>query len=471
MGWPSRLLATILGKEELADFVAALPPHPDGLAEAPDGSQFQSPNRQALELELPYMPPGLWNLASTAAAIANHDNGNFIMSSLLCDAVLTDPDISGILSVRTRSLTGLPVSFLPPKTAKNTELAAYIADVLTREWRRMFETNEQEKFMRVFALMGISLGQNIWVKVSDDSLPGGTRLDPRVQTWSTRNLWWYWRANLDGPDRRNNGVYLLTTSNKVIEPIGGNGEWVFAQATRKAPWIEGKIRSVGYRFVARQQNFGNWNQWNARQALAVLKLITPMQENQQTETQINQQLRNPANPLVTLPQGADGNKYDLTWEYVKSSDGWKSIASLMEGATEEVCIDLLGQTLTTKPPKTGTGSYALGKVQESVSLKILESDVRAFVEASREQIIRPWVVMNWGDESLIPDMELQTEPDEDKLASSQAFSQIATAVATLAKAGVSIPGWEKLDLAQAMEDRGLPLMDEGDKPDPAAQTE
>ena len=116
-------------------------------------------------------------------------------------------------------------------------------------------------------MFGAGLGQIVWLT---DRVPW----EPRVNVWNNSYLWWYWDPE------RNFGRWQLTTRDGVIEPIPGDGQWIFGRATEKEPQIEGLLRSIGLRYVGRQLSTAGWSKFNEKYALAVLKLFTPQQANQ-----------------------------------------------------------------------------------------------------------------------------------------------------------------------------------------------
>jgi hypothetical protein len=197
------------------------------------------------------------------------------------------------------------VSFKP---ANDSAKAKEAAETAHRQWRSWMGEHEAEKFHRNILLFGAGLGQIVWLT---DRIPW----EPRVNVWNNGFLFWFW----DG-ENRNFGRWHLTTRDGEIEPVPGDGQWVFGRATEKEPQIEGLIRSIGLRFVARQLGLAGWSKFNQKYALAILKVFTPQRADPKDVRRIEQQL-NGGGVVLTLPRGDAGNGFDATWEGVGGSTG------------------------------------------------------------------------------------------------------------------------------------------------------
>ena len=112
-----------------------------------------------------------------------------------------------------------------------------------------------------------------------------------------------------------------------------------------------------------------------------------------------------------------------------SVDVYQKLIDLCE-ATQSKAV--LGQTLTSGEGQHGT--QALGNVHEEVRQDLKKADARAVSKSLRMQLIRPWIVFNYGAEyaDRAPKPVPQISDPEDLVAAS-------TVVKTLREAGLRIP--------------------------------
>lgn len=74
---------------------------------------------------------------------------------------------------------------------------------------------------------------------------------------------------------------------------------------------------------------------------------------------------------------------------------------------------ILGQTLTTEGSDRGSGSYALGQVHNSVRLDIRQADAGLLGETLTRDLLRPFVLWNFGPQAAVPQFDFDVEPPAD----------------------------------------------------------
>jgi phage gp29-like protein len=111
----------------------------------------------------------------------------------------------------------------------------------------------------------------------------------------------------------------------------------------------------------------------------------------------------------------------------------------------QVSKAVLGQTLTTEMPRSGSGSRAAAQVHDAVRRDILNADARRLAATLNRDLIRPVVDLNMGPQARYPKIELGLPDDSDV----KVFAEI---VAMLADRGLRVSQktiLDKLGIAQA----------------------
>jgi phage gp29-like protein len=84
---------------------------------------------------------------------------------------------------------------------------------------------------------------------------------------------------------------------------------------------------------------------------------------------------------------------------------------------KRMTLAVLGQLLTSEAGgASGSGSRALGEVHGGILDNLIESDGRALDDTITDQLLRPWVIFNYGADAPVPRYHSMVEPAEDKAA-------------------------------------------------------
>lgn len=392
---------------------------------------------QNTSIELPIRSLPVWGLPDVAAALVAHEVGQFNLSALLSDALMQDPAIKAAVETRVRALSGLPFRFEP---ADRSRKALMIADQAKEQWDSWVAPEEAEVFRRWRLLMGVGIGQLLW----DTS---GKQWTPHFNLWNPTNLYWYWDWT------KNFGRWQLITASGVIEPIGGDGQWVFAKAVEKRPQMEGLVRTLSVRFVGRNYALQGWGRYNEVHGLPIMKAIMPAEGDENHIKQYKGQFANLGSQQVfALRQGVEGNKFDLELEEAMANT-FETFQKFLADQRTELTIAILGQNLTTE---VKGGSRAAAQVHNKVRLDLTESDARAEQRLFHRQILLPWTTLNFGDPRLAPRLIYDVSPPEDLKSKADRISVIFTGIAALAKNGPSVLGM--VDMPKLLADNGIPLV-------------
>lgn len=157
---------------------------------------------------------------------------------------------------------------------------------------------------------------------------------------------------------------------------------------------------------------------------------------------------------------ANGDKYDA--EYVSpEGKGAESFERAQGNASTEITTRVLGQNLTTEV--SGTGSYAATKGHEEVRQDYKESDAEFIAMDLREQLLKPFVMYNWGDAELAPWAYYDPTPPADQKTSAETLKSFSESIDKL-QAGLVGSG-KRLNVVALYERFDLPLED-GEKETP-----
>lgn len=115
----------------------------------------------------------------------------------------------------------------------------------------------------------------------------------------------------------------------------------------------------------------------------------------------------------------------------------------------QVSKAVLGQTLTTEMPHSGSGSRAAAQVHDSVRRDILTSDVRRLQATLDRDLVRPIVDLNFGPRKNYPHIEFELPDDSDL----RGFADIIT---MLADRGL------KVGQKAVLERLGMPAPEDGE---------
>jgi phage gp29-like protein len=89
---------------------------------------------------------------------------------------------------------------------------------------------------------------------------------------------------------------------------------------------------------------------------------------------------------------------------------------------------VLGQTMTTDDG----ASLSQARVHDEVRMDLLAADARTLARTINQQVVRPWVDLNWGPQPVYPRVELLVEEAEDLVA-------LASALDILVPLGLEVP--------------------------------
>jgi len=355
----------------------------------------------------------------------------------LCDALLSDDRVRGVLPTRARGLLGLPFSFERSARRASGHRAAVRALEAEEDWWTIAPNSQLAQINRWGILLGIGVAQLRWS-------PGPrSRLLPSLDTWHAHGL------------RRDaaTGRWLISTADAgdvAVSP--GDGQWVLhAPEGLKRP--EGCWRAVARWWLLKQYARSDWGVQGERAAgIRVAKPPMPQAGSVQSEGSkanrqaIAEQLVSLArNGGMVLPQG-----WDLSIVQA-AANTWETFQAQIELANAGIAIAVAGQNLTSE---VKGGSYAAAQVHQQVANVLLRADAEALATTLHDQVLVPWASYNLAGPDAAPWPSWDTSPPEDLGIKVQTWSALidATTKADVALARVGL----EVDLEEVVRTAGIP---------------
>lgn len=376
---------------------------------------------------------------------ADADGDLSVLAELWEEIEQADGRLGGVLMTRKLALTGLDLTFRPPRGRENDPRAADAVDLCQSQWDHLTDglaTDDGSKDsehplveMGGALLGGYALFQLVWER---DGL-GAMRI-ARLNRVSNRRL-------RIGRDDHSLQVVLGDDEQDRVRISEQRDQWA-AHVYRAAGGIPSRYglgRTVGLTFVLKSYALKDW---------AVLSEVfgMPLRVARFQPGATSDEKAELLDMLSSL--GSDtyaifsANVQVEFIEAVKNGAAGSPQPAIIEAMDRVHTIAVLGQTLTTDAGDVG--SYALGQVHERVRGDLVESDAVAAARTIRRDICAPLVRLNMGESAPVPECEFVIPENVD-------LTALATQIRELSQAGMEIPdGWVR-------QKWGMPEVEAGQK--------
>jgi len=389
--------------------------------------------------ELPVSPDSYFELVEKVRrALIELERGMFRSAADLCDAMLRDDRISGVLDTRINGLLSLPLDFNPPSgddEAPDAELE--LAKEIKARWGKMFPQADLEELLRWGIMLNAGLAELVWKTGPDGWVP-------RIDTWNPRQIWWDWSTR----------TYKVNTEQGSVElqnPLDGvDAKWLlFMPYGYKRGWMRAKVRALALPWLIRAFARRDWARHSEVQGSAIKVANVPqtatLEDRQKFVRAVAALGSNTTIEAVTLP---DGTKFSL--ELVEAmANTWEGFDKLLEHADTAIAIVLLGQNLTTEVHE---GSRAAAQVHDKVRKDFQAGDALKLGGAIQEQALQPYAQFNQGDAELAPFPAWQTEPPEDTQQTADGLQKLGTFLTAVKTSAAPV------DVRALLEEQGVPLL-------------
>jgi phage gp29-like protein len=386
--------------------------------------------------------------------LASHDLGNFRDSAMLCDAMMRDDRIAGVMDTRIGSLLASPISGRPASArAKASKIARLVEgdDDNAGLWDELFPASLVRGLTKWGNFLNVAVAEIIWETTA--TWPNGApRWMPRLRLWHPQFVWWD-QAKFRFVLNTQMGQVELP---RVDETPQSDGHWViWCPRGYQYGWFDALVRRLAHRYVMRGWDYRDWSRYNEKHGMPILGGITPPNAGDEAKERFVDQLANLASEsAVELPQGIDGEKYDLKM-IEPTARTFDSFDKFKAAIDSDIAIAVLGQNLTTQVDGGGlTGTAGASKVHDRVALDRRKEDAK-LAECLRQQVLTWWARHNFGDEELAPVVTYDVEPPADQNQEALALKGLGEGLKVLNEALDS-----RLDVEAISDEWGLPLISE-----------
>ncbi len=445
-------------------------------------------DKNAPPSELPvYGQPPTTFVRAVNAAVLQLEQGAFYAAAYLADGMMRDDRLAAKLEERLDRITGADVEIEPAeedepegeenepqdsepkadaaapagdapkvgtKPAKPKKSPAEVAAEDFEEVRAKLAPDAQlSALMRNGLMLSVGIGQVQWLRTEEGSCP-------TFRVWNNRFLRWDWLVRRYRLTTENQGEITLDFANgydytdgavSLSSPDAAPARWVVYEPFGPQGWLHGaKIRALATPWIIRYWVRTWWARHQEVHGQPLRLGIIPADRTPAQEATFLSQLSNLAHEaVIRLPQGAEGNQFDVKL-LEASANTWEGFEKLLAHCDDSIAITLLGQSQSTK----GQGGLgAQDNAGESTLTRISRKDAK-IADVLRQQLIKPWAEENYGDAELAPFINFQVEPPEDESAAAKVDLAVGQALVAFKNAAAPI------DIREYLEQRGYPLLTE-----------
>ena len=349
-------------------------------------------------------PPTL--VSAIQGAIAQLEQGTFYAADYLWDGMTRDERLASTLNVRLSGLFGQEQILEP---AKDTNRARKIADDFKAIGDAALPMPQLKSFLSTALGQSVAVAQVLTTRTAKSTTP-------TLLPWKNRYLRFDWMVR----------KYLLVTENRgeiVLEP--GDPEWVIYEPFGPYGWLNGAlIRPLVTPWLIRYWVRMWWSRYQEVHGQPMRAGIVPSDRKPADERLFLSQLSNLAHEaVIRLPQGQDGNKFDLKLIEAQANN-WQGFKELLNHCDDSIAVAILGQRQST------AGQGGLGSQEnagESTIQRILRM-VAKVGDSIRDQFIKKWAADNYGDPEMAPYLRWQIDPPEDEGAKAKTDLTISQAL-------------------------------------------
>lgn len=333
-----------------------------------------------------------WTPTQIKNAFVIADNGNLSRAGQLCEEMLVDDRIDGVLETLS-GVISFPFSFVPNNQSDGRS-ARRVIKAIEDDWWQIFPEPTLVQLIKWGRFIGSGFAHVEW---PINKRTG--RYVPYIDIWSPKHLKY----------DTNEHTWSVQTASELIPLEFKSGEWFMYQPNgSKRPWQFSPWKGSAPWWLLKRNARNDLDQFSKRLGQGVLSVETAVEAGaEQTERDQAVRILERVDELaaIGLPEG-------MTLKMVESKgQGHLSFKEQIVLANTSISIQLVGQNLSTEVIQ---GSLAAAFVHERIENRRLSQIALTLSTAIREQILVPYCRINFGDGELAPWPTWNTSPPRDQ---------------------------------------------------------
>ena len=236
-------------------------------------------------------------------------------------------------------------------------------------------------------------------------------------------------------------IYHSREGEQVITP--GDGKWVLMTAGERG-WIKGLIRGLAFLWYAKALAQGDWQRYSEKHGNPIFKVTTPIYANGDEKEEFVDALGElQSEGVIATPKDEDGNGYDV--ELLEATTlSWEGFKAFIERADRKMQVMLLGGNLGTEVATTGANRAAAEVQALNLDREKAMIDAKQLSVTLREQLLKPFMRLNFGETMDVPTPFWDVAPAEDVRGWVAAQTQFAELLNRMTTSGFKLDNAEKL---------------------------
>lgn len=342
----------------------------------------------------------------TAEVLA--DAGTMRYAADLCDQLLGDDRIEGVLFVRARGLLRLPLTFEKSAGRQRTHDRSVKYLEAQEDFYSMYPVDQLTRLNMWGILLGVSCGQHRW-NIDEQT----ERHLGNLEHWHSRHLTY---------DDDKKQWYTAVKEGYRQEVTPGDGQWIlYTPLGPQRPWMYGAWRAVARYQLLKWYAISDWAV-QGEKSRGFIAVETPEKKTpnnqplpggETPDSTIKQDNRNKLvadlksmgrNGVIVLPPG---HKIDILQS---AANTWETFKEQIATADLGIAIAIAGQNLTSE---VKGGSYAAADVHKYIANILISADADALSSCLRKQSLVWWAQFNLGNKNLAPWPCWDTNPPVD----------------------------------------------------------
>lgn len=358
------------------------------------------------------------------------DAGSIRDAANICEWLLTDDRIRGVLSARIQGLLGLVPSFEKAGDRRRSNRAIKALEA-GDDWWVSYAESESWLMLAWGLLLGLAPGRHRWLTPEGH----GGRVLPCPTFWHPANLRFEWQT------RR---WLMKVTSGKVgagyieEEVVAGDGTWILhTPYGANRPWAMGLWRGLAWWKLLKDYARADWAQHSEKSSLlvatttgAAVGVQGPTSSKIYRDDLANSIYQRGREAVAVLPPN-----FDL--KLVQSTANSQGLyQAQIDMANQAFAITIRGGNLTTNTEK---GSLAAAEVQERTGDFVnLRWDAETWSTTLNAQSLPWWAEFNFGDKGLAPWPNYPIAPQRDLLEFGKTIQQWVNALDRAEQIGIEV---------------------------------